>query len=423
MASLPSSLDGAHRPLGGNPLYTPSTTPQNLKSTPPVGSGTAGGSQNQQIQTNESLPINTNTPEYAAITASVLATIGSGPAAMSSDAIDVILAEVTMKMKQLESTSDNDKVTTDTDSQRAAMEAKIEKLKEATKKIEDAIYQAQHESIWDKIKIAFEALGAVLAIVVGAILIATGVGAVAGGLLIAAGVVGVVMTIDDIVKQCTPDHLGIMGSIVKSCGGSEEQAEKADMGFEIALAVAAVLLSVASIAEGGFGMVTSLMNLAKAGEAAGEATATVVTTAEKIESITEDGMSVANTAEKVASDTEEAESVANDAQEEANAGAKFATRVQSVSNWINAGNSVVTAGGDIYAGVLQYDSTMDQAGAKKLQADAKMMDAISQDLDAIIQLALNMMKQHMDAWDNCFDAITSRMNDHGKDMATHKFST
>src|SRR5580693_1048690 len=92
-----------HRPLGGKyEQYTPPpTTPKSKEGVPPVGSGNSGGVQNQQIQTNDSLPINTSTPEYAAITASIVATIGSGAAAMSSDMIDVILAEVTMKMKKL----------------------------------------------------------------------------------------------------------------------------------------------------------------------------------------------------------------------------------------------------------------------------------------------------------------------------------
>src|SRR3984893_2481512 len=164
--SFTDSVHGKHGHIGAfTQVNTGSGTTVNDKpsNTQQVGSGTVG--QNgptppvQQTGANGGAPA---TAAYAAILAPIVAITPS----ISDDAIDIMLAAATMKMKKLEAQSDNDQVTTDSDKKRDAMAVKEEKLKEAVKKIEDAIYKAEHQSIWDKIKCAFEAIGAALAMVV-----------------------------------------------------------------------------------------------------------------------------------------------------------------------------------------------------------------------------------------------------------------
>ncbi|EAV40167.1 hypothetical protein SIAM614_00140 [Stappia aggregata IAM 12614] len=121
---------------------------------------------------------------------------------------------------------------------RSVLAQKIDKLKESIEKIEDMVKARRKSGIWSKIGAAFSSLGAVLAVGMGALLCATGVGAVSGGLLIAtgtmmiaSGVLGAVMTADTIVASGGDDGKGFLGKKAQT-----------------ALTVVTVVLGVASVA-------------------------------------------------------------------------------------------------------------------------------------------------------------------------------
>lgn len=177
-------------------------------------------------------------PSYGAVISSLTQMMPQ----MSGEMLDVMLLEITTKMKELEENSQKDKVKVDQEAKRSALAEKHDKLKEAETKIKEAIEKERNASIWDKIKMAFQAIGAALAMLVGAILIATGAGTAAGIALMAVGAVGLIMVADQITRMET--GMGIAGNIAKAAGASPEEIAKADMGFGITMAALGIIGSV-----------------------------------------------------------------------------------------------------------------------------------------------------------------------------------
>lgn len=159
---------------------------------------------------------------------------------------EIDLLEALTKMRDFQALSERETVTMTAEQKRGAIGLRQELEAQAREKQRQAQEKAEGGSIWDKIKLAFQALAAVLAIVVGSILIATGAGAVAGGLLIASGIIGLVMVADSIVQMT--EGRGIAGSIAKAMGKSDEEIAEADMAFRISMTIAQALLA----AGGGF---------------------------------------------------------------------------------------------------------------------------------------------------------------------------
>ncbi len=165
----------------------------------------------------------------------------AGPGGADSDKILAELAAIKDKLKQTLGKTDDDQVNVEEQKKQAALQEEKAQNDKSTKSLKDAQAAQASESIGDKIKLAFECIGAVLAVVVAVALIATGVGAVAGAFLLAGAAVAIALAVDGVVKEATPDHLGIMGSIVHAAGGSLAEAQKGDMGFELALSGVALI--------------------------------------------------------------------------------------------------------------------------------------------------------------------------------------
>jgi len=120
-----------------------------------------------------------------------------------------------------------------------AREQNLQKMEENQKKIleaTEAAKEAQKSGLIGKI---FGWISAIASIIVGAILVATGVGAVAGALMIAGGVMGVV---SQSVQQAAKDGL-ISKEVMEKLG-------PALMGIEIAIAVIAAVVSFGGTAVG-----------------------------------------------------------------------------------------------------------------------------------------------------------------------------
>lgn len=165
---------------------------------------------------------------------------------IGGEVLDVLLLEITTKMKEAEEASQKDKIKANTEEKKTMLAEKRAKLDEATKKIEEQIEKEKNASIWDKIRMAFQALGALIMIAVGAVLAITGVGTAAGIAMMAIGAVMLVMTIDSILKAET--GMGIAGNIAKATNPdiSDEELAKIDMGFGIAMAAIGLIASIAA---------------------------------------------------------------------------------------------------------------------------------------------------------------------------------
>lgn len=221
-------------PIGGTPQQIPTDQTQGagqVNNQPTTGAGSTAPTG--------SVPGAPSDPSYSV----VLDSLTKFMPQVTGEVLDVMLLEITVKMKETEEASQKDKIKVDQEAKRTALAEKADKLKEAETKIQEAIDKEKNASIWDKIKMAFQALGALLAIVAGLALIATGAGAAAGAALIAIGVIGLIMVIDSAVKMGT-GH-GIAGAIAKAGGASDEYANKCDFGFGIAMAGLALIAAVA----------------------------------------------------------------------------------------------------------------------------------------------------------------------------------
>jgi hypothetical protein len=302
---------------------------------------------------------------YSAVMSSIQAMLVGTPAADT----EVLLIQIAVEMKKAEDTNQKEKIKVDQEAKRTALTEKETKLKEATEKIEKAISDRENASIWDKIKMAFEFLGAILMAVVGAILIATGAGVAIGAMMIAGAVVSLIMAVDSVVQQTT--GMGIAGNmayaVAKGEGKSEKEAKeaagKADMGFRISMAIIGLALAI-----GG-------------GVAAFKAP-----------------MQVATAAQQVASTIAKAASVAD-----------------NVTN-------VATGASDIAAGVHRYNASTADAEANQLKADGKDMEAMMKQLDDFIDQALQRLIAASDRFNAILDTITDSIQDHSNTLSRAKFT-
>ena len=185
------------------------------------------------------------------------------------------------------------------------IEAKKVEIKELNDKKMEEI-QKQLETLKKKEKMspflkAFKWVGLVLGaiasiatVVVGAALIATGVGAVAGGLLVAGGLIGCAMAVNSIVSEATDGKVSIsagVAALAKKMGASDEVAQWIGFGVELGISLVGAGLSLA----GGIGAMAGVANVAATTVSKIAVTATTVANiASGAVKIAEGGMSIAS---------------------------------------------------------------------------------------------------------------------------------
>lgn len=316
--------------------------------------------------------------------------------------VDVLLIQIAVAMRDTEAKNEKSKINTDQEAKKAEMREKEHKLEEAAKKLQEALDKKNSSNIFDKIKLAFEWLGAILAVALAAVMIATGVGAVVGGLLIAAAVTAVVMAVDSTVAAAT--GMGIAGNIAYAAAKAEgktdaeakEIAGKADMGFKISLAILGIAFSLAA---GGVGAANSFRSAIQAGKDAAEMGAKI-----------KDIVIAAKTAFM---------------QTMEQSGAAVSQTMQLMAKGLSVGEGVNTAaiaGTEIGKAVVKYEETEARSDAKKLEADAKQHEAMMQILDDMIDQALTRLMAASDRFNTMLDEIVEAMNDRGNTMARARFT-
>lgn len=301
-------------------------------------------------------PDTTSQPSYNAI----LSSLSSMMPQMNGAMVEIFLAEITAKLKDVEENANTDRYKNDQEAKRTSLAEKKTKLDEADKKIQDAQDAMKSGNIFAILKMVFQAIAAALSIVLGALL--SPIVPVLGGLMVAAGVVGIIMMVDAAVQQGT--GMGIMGNIVKAAGGSPEDVQKADMGFRMGMAAIGLILAVAMIATG------------------------------RVDSIVEQ---MANLAGKVE---------------------QFRQIASGITSAINIGTAV---GDSVQAGI-NVKVADSQSDAKKLQASAKEMEALLAQLDDFIDIALSRLIGAMNRFNDMLDSITDMMSDKAQSLSNAKFT-
>ncbi|MBE7200832.1 MAG: type III secretion system translocon subunit SctE [Parafilimonas terrae] len=336
-----------------------------VQKAPPTKS--AVGSGNIEA-TGKAPPVPTAAKSMNAAMASLLAMVPQ----MAGDLLDVMLLQITTKMKDSVDQSEKGKIETDSQKRKLQIADKTAKLEESQKKIDEAqAKQKETSKISSIFGAIFNFLSAIVQIVVGIALIATGAGAVNGAAMIAAGALTALSAVDSIVAATNKDGLGIVGLIAKEVamknGASEEDAVKtaktADMIAQAVVTTASLVLSVAS----GLG--------AAAGAASGAASA--------------------------------ATSAASATMKAVDTGAK------SASVGINVA-SAATKG--IVAGV-NYGQQKDYLNAVKSGADAKSMEAVTKSLDEAIDQAMTRLKGASDRFDAMLDGLLDAIKDRAESVS------
>ena len=330
---------------GGSPLPVLSPVTVVVPNTDgrPVGSGVSG----------QGGPIPDLTTEPLAY-GQILASLQTLMPAMSNEDVEAMIAAVSDTLKNTLSKTDENRISVDS-SMRDAFTKQMQKvMDDAAKKLKEAAADDQNVSVWDKIKQAFQYIGAAISIAVGAALMATMVGAVIGGFMITAGVLGLAMAANSTVESTT--GAGILGNIAKAFGANPDQTSKADEGFGIALAIIGAACGVAAIATG----------------AGADAFA----------------------------------NLADDIQAMVQAGS-------TVGNVVGAAGTIVTAAGGIVTAAATYDASNKRADALSDQGAQASDTAVIGQLNAII----GMMIQHMGAIFQSFDASLSALTSMAQDTA------
>jgi hypothetical protein len=197
------------------------------------GSGVAG----------QSGPLPDATPGFLS---AIVDSVASFMPAMSDKDMLVLIAQIEEQLKNTGTQLDENNASTNSLVEQGADKEQQQLLAQAQQQIEAAAAATQNESVWDKVKMAFQIIAAVVMIAVGAALAATGVGAPLAAAMILGGVAALMGAINSTVQTATGGG-GFMGDIVKACGCSAQQAQEADMGFGIAMAIVGLITAVATI--------------------------------------------------------------------------------------------------------------------------------------------------------------------------------
>lgn len=334
---------------GGGPVQTP------------VGAGTV--SQSVSVPGTQG----TTTAQQSFMMTAILESLHKFMPEISGDDQDVLLAQVQSKMKETVNRTDNEEVRNKSESRERQLEERKKKLDEAEKKLQEMIKLQNSGDILDKIKLAFEILGALIftaIVTIGTLGAGTAAGVAVGVALIIGAVAGDVMALNDVLQKST--GLGIAGNIAKSLNPHDPGAwSKADQIFTYTLmgiAAAAMVVGMAT----GYGEEQFAQMLPKM--------------------------------------------------------IKNAADVERATHLLNIGNTVVTAVADVGAAVTHYETTNIQAQAKKDQARAKELQALMKHLDQMIDLAIKRLQENGDRWVKMLDSITQSMQDRAETVGKAKLT-
>jgi hypothetical protein len=338
-------------------------------------------------------------PARPGMMSAVMASLSAIMPKMTGQQVDVLLLQVTAKMKDTISEGEQKKIETDTKVKQTQIAEKKSKLEEADRKIQEAKDKMDHMSIWDKIKLGFQYLGAILSIVAGVLAMVAGIAAgaltlgigapaalasvIGGAMLVTSGILMLGMAADATYAACNkPDGLGFVGQITKEVkmkeGMSEEDAVKEathnDMISRIVVGGLAALLAIAG----------SIAALPLAFASGGSTIASLVGTAAQT------GGAIAKASTSM---------------------------VSTVTGFIGGISQIAEGAGDMTVGIMKRDAQDEKSEGMRTQADAKKMEALIQSLDDMIDLAMGRLKASGERFDAMLDSLTDAIKDRGDSMA------
>ena len=162
--------------------------------------------------------------------------------ALSGEEIDIKIAQATLQLQEVVGKTNTNELVAKEEQKRESLAERTQKLEEAQAKQEEAEAKQKKGGFLNRLKTAFQFIGAALTVAIGAALIATGAGAAFGAVLVGMGAIQMMMAIDSVVAQET--GFGITGNIVKAFGGSDELARGFDIAYQVIATVAIIAVSI-----------------------------------------------------------------------------------------------------------------------------------------------------------------------------------
>lgn len=342
---------------------------------------------------------------------SVLAGLSQFTPKIGSSDAEAVLASVAVKMKEVMSENDTDRMVKDQETKRLALQDKTAKLEEAEKKIEEAA--SKGSNIWGRVALAFQAISAIALVAGGIAMCFIPSMQVTGAGMIASGSIMAVMAVDSTVKEFT-GGTGIVGSIAKAGGADDKTVMALDLAFTCTLAVASVAVGLLSM---GIGAGLALLTNAAANTAA---TVTSVTAA-SVSAGTSTGASAASTATTGAAVG--ASVVSNAAMASATISANTtASVVVAGSSGVGAVSGSVSAGAQVAQSVNNYETAEIRQDAAEANAEGSEISAAMQLLDDMVDQALASLMGSSERFAGMLDSITDMMKDRGDTLSQMKFS-
>lgn len=272
---------------------------------------------------------------------------------------EVLLAMVTAKLKEALGTVEQSRADSEMQAKRVNIKENEAKIEESKKKLDEAEAKRKSGDLGALLQLIFEAIAGLAQIVGGALWAAFGGGGNAAIGLIASGAIMVMVSLNSAVSMAT-GGTGIIGSIAKAFGASDEVAMGLDMAFVGAMVVTGVVVAMAT----GTGAIGA-----------------------------------AYAAEK---------------------GAALAAQIGvQVANMIT---SLGSAASQVATGALKYEAAESSAAAKVKQAQSDELQALMKQLDDMIDMALAMLMQVKANVSAMIDSYTEMLNDTGNTLSNTRFA-
>jgi hypothetical protein len=337
---LPGRVGGPGGPGTVSPFQTPAGT----------GSGNIAG-------------VGTQAPDvpFTAAKDAMMASLKGVMPKISGDQLDTLLLSVVNKMKDAIDGTEKDKIKTDTEAKRQALQERKAKLEEATKKMEEAEAAKKGGDIWTKIKAVLMASLAVATLVAGALaMLVPGAQPVGVALMVGGGVM-LMMSADALYAAFSPEKKGLFASagekLAKALGADDEAAGWAGLALNLTVqAVAAV--TVIAFAVG----------------------ASIIT-----------------------------------------GGAAAPVAIAAVMGSIQALVSAGTAVGDGIVAGENYKAAELTSDSKKSEAAGKEQDALAKSIDDLIDMAMARLKGASERFDAMLDTIADNVRDRGETLSRMTF--
>ena len=270
------------------------------------------------------------------------------PLSMRGISVDTLLNAVADEERRNGIQAAVDSIETHGEAMNAENEKKLEEIKEQ-------LEQMKKQSIWQAFAKVFQVIGAILGAIASVATIAIGA-ATGNPLLVAAGVVGIAMSVDSALSMATDGKVSLSAGITaacKACGMSEDTAKWVAFGINMGLMVASVAVS--------FG--------AAAGSSAAAASGKI-----------------------------------------AEAGAKAAQTISTVSKVATVGNVAQGVTG-VGQGICSAGLTYTQYQISKLEANKVDIDAILENLRNLMEMEQDLVEEQMKAADQLMSDVKDIVED------------